>query len=221
MKDLTKNLEGKVVKALQNKIDSYQTEINELKESLEQKDEEIAELAKSKDALKTELEEVKSNLEDKANKLEKIDSEVYDLKKTVTIKENETKKLYGELDDLKQKIDELNDELTKKENEITEISDELAKKDDKITKLNETLAGKEKIIEEQINKLQKAETELLATEPAEPAKYTSEERLICPNCGARGKDLKVEEDKSKVLGYMGHVPMYAKTNVCKKCGYKF
>ena len=57
--------------------------------------------------------------------------------------------------------------------------------------------------------------------PTTPTEYISEERLICPSCGARGRDLKVEEDKSKVLGYVGHSPLYSKINVCKKCGYKF
>ncbi|NVM19308.1 MAG: hypothetical protein HWN80_16500 [Candidatus Lokiarchaeota archaeon] len=235
MKDLTTNLDNKVVKALQIKVDSYQTEVSELKEILEKKDEEIANIAKYKDAMSSELEETKSNLEDKTNKLEKIDSEVYDLKKTVTIKENEKNKLCAELDELKQKIEELSnefakkeniitelsEELTKKENKITELSEELTNKENKIAELNDTLAEKIKSIEEQKDKLEKAETELSAIKPPEPTEYTSEERLVCPKCGAKGKDLKVEEDKSKVLGYIGHSPLYAKKNVCKKCGEKF
>ncbi len=44
MKDLTTDLDDKVVKALQNKVDSYETEINQLKENLQQKEEEIANL---------------------------------------------------------------------------------------------------------------------------------------------------------------------------------
>lgn len=221
MKDLTTDLDNKLVKALQNKIDTYETEVSELKDILTKKDEEIANLAKSKDVLSSELEETKSNLENKTNKLEKIDSEVYDLKKTVTIKENETNKLCAEVDELKQKIEELSDEVVKKENKITELSEELTNKENKITELNDTLAGKEKIIEEQKDKLEKAETELSALKPPERTEYTSEERLICPKCGAKGKDLKVEEDKSKVLGYVGHSPLYSKVNVCKKCGAKF
>jgi hypothetical protein len=40
-------------------------------------------------------------------------------------------------------------------------------------------------------------------------------------CGAVGHNIKVEEDKTKVLSYVGHIPMYAKKHVCKKCGYDF
>jgi len=221
MKDLTTNLDNKVVKALQIKVDSYQTEISELKKILEKKDEEIANIAKFKDALSVELEETKINLEVKNKKLEKIDSEVYDLKKTVTIKEKESNRLSAEMDELKQKIEELSYEVAKGANKVTELNEEIIKKENKITELNDILAGKEKIIEEQKDKLKKAETELSTLKPPEPTEYTSEERLICPKCGAKGKDLKVEEDKSKILGYVGHAPMYGKTNVCKKCGKKF
>ena len=49
----------------------------------------------------------------------------------------------------------------------------------------------------------------------------SEKRIKCLNCGAVGKDVKIEEDKTKVLSYMGNIPMYAKKHVCKKCGYEF
>ncbi|MFX0040444.1 MAG: hypothetical protein ACFFCY_10720 [Promethearchaeota archaeon] len=143
-----------------------------------------------------------------------MNSEIYDLKKTVTLKDNELNKWRAEVDEFKLKIAELtkiNDELKK----------DLAEKESKITELTNALSEKEKAFNEQSSKLEKAENELSALKPAEPTEYKSEERLICPNCGARGKELKVEEDKSKVLGYVGHSPLYAKINVCKKCGYKF
>jgi chromosome segregation ATPase len=196
MKDLTTDLDDKVVKALQYKVSTYEVEISELKDILEKKDEEIANIAKSRDSMSSELEDTKgkmSELVNKTSELDKLNSEVYDLKKTITLKDDELKKLNAEVDDLKKEV----------------------------AKLNENLKEKEKKFEEQRAKLEKAEKELSALKPAEPAEYTSEERLICPKCGARGKDLKVEEDKSKVLGYIGHSPMYGKTNVCKKCGEKF
>ena len=46
-------------------------------------------------------------------------------------------------------------------------------------------------------------------------------RIMCPMCGAVDRDIKTIEDRSKVLTYIGHIPMYAKKNVCKKCGYEF
>jgi chromosome segregation ATPase len=217
MKDLTKDLDDKVVKALQNKIDTYETEIKELKEILTKKDEEIANLAKSKDDMSSELEKAKekmSELENKVNEIDKLNLEVYDLKKTITLKDESLAKIKTEMESLSPKLTELikiNEELKKS----------VAEKESKITELMESLAEKEKVLDEQKSRIVKAETELAALKPSEPTQFTSEERLVCPKCGARGKDLKVEEDKSKVLGYVGHVPMYAKTNVCKKCGEKF
>ena len=155
-----------------------------------------------------------SDLESKASNLERLNSEVYDLKKTITIKDNEINKLKAEVDEYKPKIAELT-----KNNE--EFKKNLAENESKITELSQSLAEKEKTINEQKSSLEKAETELAALKPAVPTEYTSEERLVCPKCGARGKDLKVEEDKSKVLGYVGHAPMYGKKNVCKKCSYEF
>ena len=74
---------------------------------------------------------------------------------------------------------------------------------------------------EQNAHLEKVETELGALKPVEPTAYTSEDRLMCPSCGAVGKDIKSEEDKSKILGYIGHKPMHAKIHVCKQCGQQF
>ncbi len=199
-------MDDKIVKALQNKIGTYEAEISELKEILNKKDEEIANLANSRDELSSELEEFRSKLSElksKANDLEKLNSEVYDLKKTITLKDDEINKLRAELEG----SNELKKSLTEKESKIKELTD--------------ALSEKEKVFGEQKSRLERAETELTALKPAEPTEYTSEERLVCPRCGARGKDLKVEEDKSKILGYVGHKPLYGRIHVCKRCGYKF
>jgi len=50
----------------------------------------------------------------------------------------------------------------------------------------------------------------------------SYERKMCPMCGAVGKDLREEVDKTKVLYRIDTYNfMYGKKNVCKKCGYEF
>ena len=167
--------------------------------------------------MSSELEEARnklSDLESKASNLERLNSEVYDLKKTITLKDEEINKLTTEVDGFKPKVAELN-----KNNE--ELKNSIAEKDSKIKELTDALIEKEKAFNEQESRLEKAETELSTLQPVAPTEYTSEERLVCPSCGSKGKDLKVEEDKSKVLSYVGHSPLYAKVNVCKKCGYKF
>ena len=110
------------------------------------------------------------------------------------------------------------DELTKK---TEELNNSISEKDAKIEELTKALIEKDKVIEDQKANISKAEAELTELKPVAPTEYSSEDRLICPSCGAVGKDIKSEEDKSKVLGYIGHSPMYGKVNVCKKCGMKF
>ena len=237
MKDLASNSDNKVVKALQHKIDIYEAEIGELKDILTQKDEKIASIANSKDYLSSKLEEAKgrlSELESKATELDKLNLDIYDLKKTVSLKNDKINKLNTELEEIRPKVTDLNnlkanaaelDDLKPKLAEISKNNEDLKKileeKESKIKELTENLNEREKAHNELKEKLEKLETELSELKPAEPTVYRSEERLVCPNCGAKGKDLKVEEDKSKVLGYIGHSPLYAKINVCKKCGYKF
>ena len=108
--------------------------------------------------------------------------------------------------------------MTKKSDEL---SNSLSGKDTKLEEISKSLSEKEKIIEDQKASLNKTEAELAELKPATPTEYSSDDRLICSSCGAVGKDIKTGEDKSKVLGYIGHSPMYGKINVCKKCGQKF
>jgi len=43
-------------------------------------------------------------------------------------------------------------------------------------------------------------------------------RRVCPNCGSTA--IKEVEDKTKILSYIPK-PIYAKKNICTKCGYEF
>ncbi len=207
MKDLTSDLDDKVLKGLQHKIDEATAEVSELKESLAKKDEDLTGLAKERDELISKYEGKIAELESKSNKLDNLDTEIFDLKKTITLMDDEINALKAQVEDLTKKNEELTNSLTEK--------------DTKIKELNDVTVEKDKIIDAQNAKIEEAETELTALKPEAPTTYTSEERLMCPSCGATGKDIKSEEDKTKVLSYVGHKPMYAKKNVCKKCGYEF
>ena len=96
-------------------------------------------------------------------------------------------------------------------------------KDSEIEELNKTISKKDKFIEEQTAHLEKLKAKLFVLEPPEMLTddITTEGRIKCVRCGAVGKDIKGVEDKSKILSYMGNIPMYARKHVCKKCGYEF
>ena len=101
----------------------------------------------------------------------------------------------------------------------------ISEKDSQLEELNNLLLEKDKQLNTQTEHLEEVETELKEFKPpeigADRGFGTSEERTTCPMCGAVGGDIKTVEDKTKVLSYVGHIPMYAKKNVCKKCGYEF
>ena len=203
MKDLTEGLDNMVVKGLKNKIDVLTTENYDLQSTSTNKDKEI-------NSLNEKISEVNSVLESSKGRIMELENQVSDL----SSKENESDNLKSEISNLTSKVEE----LTNKNEEITKS---LSEKESKLGELSKSLEEKEKVIGEQKAHLEKVETELSALKPVEPTAYTSEDRLMCPSCGAVGKDIKSEEDKSKILGYIGHKPMHAKIRVCKKCGQQF
>ncbi|MFW9865899.1 MAG: hypothetical protein ACFFEN_07360 [Candidatus Thorarchaeota archaeon] len=147
-----------------------------------------------------------SKMEQGDSKISELESRISELTSSKANLNNELSNFGSQIEDFKGKVDELYGILSEK--------------DFKIEELNKILIEKDRFIEEQKITIEKIESKLIELQPKEP-KYKSEERLICPNCGSVGKDIKVEEDKTKVLGYIGHSPMYGKINVCKKCGSKF
>ena len=54
---------------------------------------------------------------------------------------------------------------------------------------------------------------------AEPEKASG--RLACPKCGAVGKNVQTENDKDKIINYIGGIPQYGKKFYCKKCMQKW
>lgn len=44
--------------------------------------------------------------------------------------------------------------------------------------------------------------------------------IVCPICSTSLRNIESVEDKSKILGYIGHVPLYAIKLVCEKCGHE-
>ncbi len=41
----------------------------------------------------------------------------------------------------------------------------------------------------------------------------------CSNC--KSTNVKQKEDKTRIIGYAAHVPMYAKKWVCRDCGHEW
>ena len=124
---------------------------------------------------------------------------------------------------MKAELEAIKSEGSGSEAEIAQLNSQISKLNSKIEELNATISEKDALLGSQKAHLDEVESELGELKPPEISSggFVSEERITCPMCGSVGSDIKSVEDKSKVLSYVGHIPMYAKKNVCKKCGYEF
>ena len=208
----------KIIQAFATKVQRSEAKISELEQNLGVKEAELNYLAK---------------LYDKEKSLLSLERE--NSKNEISILKKKIKKINQLISEKEEKIKELENDFTNiissKDEEISKLKTDL---NNKIENLNESLSQKEadfsseiqlkeKTIEEQKAQIEKLESELneLKVPESLASDLASGGRLKCAQCGALGKNIKVVEDKTKPLSYMGNIPMYAKINVCKKCGYEF
>jgi len=166
------------------------------------------------------------------------DSKFAEFEKDLMVKEAELQylvKLYDEKISLL--TSELEDEKKRSSNleeQMNQVTDRFSTKDDeiinnisqqevKIQKMNEELLKRDEILARQTSRIEAIELELKTFKSHEifASDTSGGERLKCPKCGAAGKDIKLVEDKTRPLSYVGNMPMYAKIKVCKKCRHKF
>ncbi|MBY8981748.1 MAG: hypothetical protein KGD57_02280, partial [Candidatus Lokiarchaeota archaeon] len=160
--------------------------------------------------------ESKTALVNKEEEISNLNAYIDDLKKKLSANEKELDSLKSENIEIKSRIEELSSENESLKSQTDE-------KEKNISELTSNIEKKKKSLEETSTKLEEAEAELSEYKPPEMGSggFKREERVSCPMCSAVGQYIKTVEDKSKVLSYVGHIPMYAKKNVCKKCGYEF
>ena len=202
------------------------TEIEDLKKMLEDANADISSLSTELEHGKRKISELEKSLIE-ANSTISAKDEEFDKLRTYQEKfetsVEESNKLKANFDDLKIKMSIVEEENAKLTSQLAELNNLLLQKDSEIEELNETISKKDKFIEEQTAHLEELKAKLFMLKPPEilTRDITTEVRVKCVNCGAVGKDIKVVEDKSRVLSYVGNIPMYAKKHVCKKCGFEF
>ncbi|MHA1612090.1 MAG: hypothetical protein ACTSYU_08580, partial [Promethearchaeota archaeon] len=105
-------------------------------------------------------------------------------------------------------------DLTKEAGDTSDNFNKMQELSIKIEELEKSLVLKDEQIVEYETKM----GGFSEPEPEVP-KYSMDTRIICPMCN--GKDISDFEDKTKVLSYVGHVPLYSKGKRCRKCGYEW
>jgi chromosome segregation ATPase len=224
----------KIMKALMKKVQDSTTRCDVLEKDLGVKEAELQYLAKLYDDETSSLTQDLEREKEKAVKLEGQLNEITDkfseLNKELTIIKSEKDKLNSKIPSMEEETEKLREELQCANNKINELQKNNSQLKDQIQELSEEIRNKDTIIknkdtiiEEQQSLNETLELELKEYKGPESndEDLSAGDRLKCVQCGSVGKDIKVVEDKSKALSYVGNMPMYAKYHVCKKCGYKF
>ena len=224
----------KIMKALMKKVQDSTTRCDVLEKDLGVKEAELQYLAKLYDDETSSLTQDLEHEKEKATKLEGQLNEITDkfseVNNELTIIKSEKDNLYSKMPSLEKEIEKLREELHCANNKINEQQTNISELEDQIQELSEeiktndtVIKNKDIVIEEQRSLYETFELELREYKGPE---FTADDlsagdRLKCVQCGSVGKDIKIVEDKSKPLSYVGNMPMYAKYRVCKRCGYKF
>jgi len=200
-----------IINAFKVKVEKSNKIISDLEQDVKVKEVELNFLAKKYDDEITKLNKI---MEKSKEQILELENGIYEQEKELSKKENETKLLNNKLRELKEEFASI-----KEENKefLSQVENSLSLKEEELQSLQKLVEEKEKIIEDQKTKLEMVEAELSTFKPPE-LDLKGKKRLRCPSCEAVGKDIKEEEDKSQILDYIGHTPIYAKIQLCKKCG---
>ncbi len=217
----------KIMNALMKKAQDSNAKCAVLEKDLGVKEAELQYLAKLYDEKTTSLtQELESEKEDVA----KLNEQINEIADKLAAINNETSNSTSEKENFSVKLVSLIEELEKLRNELQEANKKIdeqqiliSQQEAKIQEMIEQIKNKDIIIEEQTAHFETLEMELKEYKGTEAiAGDTSNgDRLKCSKCGSVGKDIKVVEDKTKPLSYVGNMPMYAKIHVCKRCGFQF
>ena len=217
----------KIMQALMKKVQVSDARLNELEKNLGVKEAELQYLAKLYDEKIT---LINIELEDERSKAAEMEDKLNEMIENFSAKDAEISNLTNKLNEYTTEINSLNQQIEKMKNEIEnahgkidEQETVISQQETKIQAMSEDIKNKAIIIEEQTIHFEALEMELKKDKSPETAsnEASNSDRVKCKNCGSVGKDIKIVEDKTKALSYVGNMPMYAKIHVCKKCGNTF
>ncbi len=192
--------------ALLGEKDSLNSNVAMLEQRVQSLESQLGQATQSGDSLSGQVGDLQKQVADLTGQLGAAKTTVSQKEANISAIEGSKNQLTAEVEELKAKISSLENTIAAKDAEIQKATAQLEE-------LNTKIAGQSSTISEQ-------EAKIKELEPATPeSEFTSETRIICPMCG--NIDIKNVEDKTRVLSYVGHVPIYAKKHICKKCSYEF
>jgi DNA repair exonuclease SbcCD ATPase subunit len=207
--------------------------VKELEAKLSAKDKEIADMAGKLQA----VESIKADFEKmKAEGASGPSAAAQDFQKEKEEFESEKKKLFAEMENfevgLRMEMEQKDEKLKALDDQIKDLKEHPAVSPSAV--MAATTAPVHHTKESLIAKLGLEKVDMARTPVPAGKDYaypgvggkaevitpaSSESRIICPKCSSTS--VRAESDRSRVLSYMGGVPMYAKKYVCRKCMYDF
>ena len=183
-----------------------------------------------RDALDREYNQMKKSVDNFMSKFDSAEGEKIQLSTDLEAAQAQIKYLNEKADEMRElstknaeylkRIDDLNAELITKKSSLDnlkarldQVEPQFSEAKAKVNELQARVSEKDLSMEEMEGKLKEFET------PIPKITDIGDERITCPMCG--NVHTKQVEDKTKVLSYVGHIPIYAKKNQCRKCGYEF
>jgi chromosome segregation ATPase len=203
-----------IINAFKVRFDKSNKIISDLEQDAKVKKVELDFLAKKYDDDITQLNKIVEKFKEQ---IQELKNGIYEQEKEFDSTKEENKEFLSQVKTLKNENDLKDKKIGELKPQLADKTNSLSLKEEELQSLQKLVEEKEKIIEDQKTKLEMIEAELSTFKPPD-LDFEGKERLRCPSCGAVGKDIKEEEDKSQILGYSGHSPIYAKIRLCKKCG---
>lgn len=184
-------------------------------DDVREKQQKLAEIKGIMAQFQEKLNSTTRELEEAKNQSSKYQAEINDINKNLDASNATNSELEKQLLDANAIIAEL-------KTRIKELEDLLSQKDREIQQLKETNMVKDIIPKQQAVQKEQIKKEIREPQPQETiVEIISGERIICPDCGAKGIDIKTLENRDKILDYLDHKPIYAKKFICRKCGREF
>ena len=205
-------LEEKVVNynALMKEHATLQAQFNQTSQELSQFKGQIAQITQTVEDTTGKITELSNTNIDLTKKLEFSNAQAGEFNTKMLESQKQVEELSKQLKGLK----ELNGQYSARIAELEQYASE-------VNELEQKLHQQEFALKEKTQAADEFEAKLKEFEPSIPdvSSYELDSRVTCPMCN--GVDIKDVEDKSKVLSYVGHMPMYSRRHQCKKCGYEW
>ncbi|MHA1474464.1 MAG: hypothetical protein ACTSQ5_04685 [Promethearchaeota archaeon] len=200
-----------------NKYDALVTEHATLQEQFTNASQELSQL-------KGQIAQITQTIEDTTGKITELSNANMDLTKKLEFSNAQAGEFNTKMLEAQKQADELSKQLIglkELNTQLTAKVTDLEQSSSKVHELEQKITQQESVLKQKAQAADEFEAKLKELEPPVPdvSSYELDARVTCPMCA--GTEIKDVEDKTKVLSYVGHMPMYARKHACKKCGYEW